>query len=400
MTHSSYSTVCWNAIVRNESSVIRRCMASLVGQIDYWVVVDTGSIDDTPGIIASFFAEHGILGELHHRVWRNFADNRNEALRLAEGKADYLLLTDADMTLSVKNPDWKRGLDADAYLVKQCMPNLDQFLPRLINARLTGDKRWRYRCVTHEYLDAEMPGANRSAFLNGVELIDLDDGGCKSDKFVRDAALLAKQLAELEALLQAHADRDDEQAASLRRDLPVLLPRTLFYLAQSHENGNIDLGQAIAYYLKRIELGGWTDEVAYSWYRVGLCRERLNRPWPEAQEAYLQSWQAASQRVEAILQIVRHYNHAKQYHLSRLFGMAAVLITTPPSSSLFVDVAAHRWLMRDEYALACYWNGFPEEAERLWRTLLADEVLPEAERERVKTNLAFATKAVAEKPSL
>jgi hypothetical protein len=140
--------------------------------------------------------------------------------------------------------------------------------------------------------------------------------------------------------------------------------------------------------------------VAYSWYRVGLCRERLNRPWPEAQEAYLQSWQAASQRVEAILQIVRHYNHAKQYHLSRLFGMAAVLITTPPSSSLFVDVAAHRWLMRDEYALACYWSGFPEEAEQLWRTLLADEVLPEAERERVKTNLAFATKARAEKPSL
>lgn len=367
----------------------------MVGHIDYWVVVDTGSTDNTPHIIESFFAEHGIPGELHRREWRNFAHNRNEALQLAQGKADYLLLSDADMTLSVIDPDWKRDLAADGYLLKQRMPNLDQYLPRLIDGRLTGDKAWRYRCVTHEYLDAEEPGSNRLENFAGIELIDRDDGGFKSDKFVRDATLLSQQLTQLDEIAGTEpSDSDSKETADLRRDLPMLLPRTLFYLAQSHENGGLDLDQAIGYYLRRIELGGWTEEVAYSWYRIGLCREKLQRPWAETQEAYLQSWQMAPHRVEAILQIVRHYNRVQQYAIARLFGMAAAPITMPPSNGLFVDVAAHQWLMRDEYALACYWSGHPQEAEPLWRTLLTEGVLPESERERVKANLDFAVQAI------
>lgn len=29
-------------IVKNESAIIERCLNSLVNQIDYWVIVDTG----------------------------------------------------------------------------------------------------------------------------------------------------------------------------------------------------------------------------------------------------------------------------------------------------------------------------------------------------------------------
>ena len=46
-------TVCLNMIVRNESSVIQRCLDSVKGFIDYWVIVDTGSIDGTQKIVGT-----------------------------------------------------------------------------------------------------------------------------------------------------------------------------------------------------------------------------------------------------------------------------------------------------------------------------------------------------------
>ena len=47
-------TVCLNMIVKNESHIITRCLSSMIPIIDYWVIVDTGSLDNTPGIIKEF----------------------------------------------------------------------------------------------------------------------------------------------------------------------------------------------------------------------------------------------------------------------------------------------------------------------------------------------------------
>ncbi len=71
-------TVCLNMIVRDESPVIRRSLASVKNLIDYWVIVDTGSADDTKEIIKEFMKD--VPGELHERPWVNFEHNRNEAL--------------------------------------------------------------------------------------------------------------------------------------------------------------------------------------------------------------------------------------------------------------------------------------------------------------------------------
>ena len=44
-------TICLNMIVKNESRVIKRCLESVKGFIDYWVIVDTGSEDGTQDMI-------------------------------------------------------------------------------------------------------------------------------------------------------------------------------------------------------------------------------------------------------------------------------------------------------------------------------------------------------------
>jgi glycosyltransferase involved in cell wall biosynthesis len=96
--------ICLNMIVKDESKIIKRGLATVKPIIDYWVIVDTGSTDGTQQIIKDFMQD--IPGELHERPWKNFAYNRNQALALAKGKADYILFMDADETLEF-SPNFK-----------------------------------------------------------------------------------------------------------------------------------------------------------------------------------------------------------------------------------------------------------------------------------------------------
>src|SRR4029077_16141857 len=110
-------TVCVNMIVKNEKDVIIRCLESVLPLVEYWVIVDTGSTDGTQKIIKDFMKEKKVKGELFERPWKNFEHNRNEALGLAKGKADYVLFIDADEYL-VFEKDFKRPVfDKDYYYI-------------------------------------------------------------------------------------------------------------------------------------------------------------------------------------------------------------------------------------------------------------------------------------------
>ncbi len=102
------NTICLNMIVKNEKHVIRRCLEAVKGVVDYWVIVDTGSTDGTQEIIRECMK--GLRGQLYERPWRDFAFNRNEALDLAAGKGDYLLLVDADEVMHITSGFRKSSL--------------------------------------------------------------------------------------------------------------------------------------------------------------------------------------------------------------------------------------------------------------------------------------------------
>ena len=81
-------------IARNEAGVIGACLDSLSGHVDEIVVVDTGSTDATPDIVA------GRGGRVLHFPWADdFSLARNRALEAASG--DWILYIDADERLSV-----------------------------------------------------------------------------------------------------------------------------------------------------------------------------------------------------------------------------------------------------------------------------------------------------------
>ena len=95
--------ICLNMIVRNEAKNIKRLLNSVKDSIDYYVICDTGSTDDTPKIIEETMQGYGIPGEIHYHDWKNFGHNRTLALYAAtlalfekRHDCDRILVIDAD----------------------------------------------------------------------------------------------------------------------------------------------------------------------------------------------------------------------------------------------------------------------------------------------------------------
>ena len=79
-------------IVRDNARTIGACLESIRPWVDEMIVVDTGSVDETPRIVESFGAK------LYHFPWcDDFSAARNESVRHATG--DWLFWMDSDDTI-------------------------------------------------------------------------------------------------------------------------------------------------------------------------------------------------------------------------------------------------------------------------------------------------------------
>jgi tetratricopeptide (TPR) repeat protein len=94
-------------IVRDESRFLSDCLASIRNVVDDIVVVDTGSVDDSPAIAAAYGAR------VFHRAWDDdFAAARNAALDRCE--SEWILYIDADERLDPVKRSAVQALLADA----------------------------------------------------------------------------------------------------------------------------------------------------------------------------------------------------------------------------------------------------------------------------------------------
>jgi hypothetical protein len=92
--------ICLSMIVRDESSVIVRCLESVKDWITHWAIIDTGSTDNTIELIKETLV--GIPGCLDQQKWTDdFSLHRNQSLTLARAVVNdrpnaLLLFLDAD----------------------------------------------------------------------------------------------------------------------------------------------------------------------------------------------------------------------------------------------------------------------------------------------------------------
>lgn len=173
----------------------------------------------------------------------------------------------------------------------------------------------------------------------------------------------------------------------------------VFSLAHSYfELG--DFANARTWYARRVEMGGWDQEVFFAMYRVAESMAQLGEPWPSVQDAYLRSWEFRQTRAEPLYAIAFRYRLDQRYELGHLFAQYAANIPLPESDTLFVYTHLYTWCITDEQAICASHIGEHHEAFTLCRRLLASPDLPDRERPRITAIRDISVPAMLEAASL
>ena len=354
--------ICLCMIVKNESRIIERCLDSAKSVIDFVSVCDTGSTDNTLEVIENWCQHNNIPGIVHNKPFKNFGYSRTLSAELAKEafpEADYLLLLDADMILKVEGFE-KEALNAPGYMLMQVSRDLQYWNTRIISTKSS----WECLGVTHEFWRLNNFGSGYE--LDGLRIVDMEDGGSKGSKFLRDERLL------LEAL-----------EGSLSSELRI---RYTFYLAQTY----YCLGQmekSIEWYNKRIQLGGWQEEVYYSYYQIGLAYEHM-KDFAKAIHTLTKAWSYRKTRAESLYHVSRICREQGDHNLCVLFALEGKKIELP-DDILFVDYHVYDYLLDYELSISGYYSnrGIGLEAQRRLEARI--ETLPKYIADSVKSNAQY-----------
>ncbi len=318
-------------MVKNEEKIIERLIKSTLPAVDAVCVCDTGSTDSTRVIVERLKGELSVPVGLYQDEWKNFGHNRSLSFTngrhfcesLGWAKEDtYGLLLDGDMVLKIGPKYNKESLTEGGYLVIQRTHSLDYFNTRFVRF----SDNWRCIGVTHEYWDGP---AKTELATDFIHIDDIGDGGCKSDKFVRDIRLLTEGIEK---------EPNNE--------------RYYFYLAQSYR----DSGQpekAVEFYKKRIAKGGWAEEVWYSYYSIAKLYLYLKKPF-KAEKWAMKAYKIRPTRAEPLFFLVQYFREVgDQYRAMAYYKLAK---TIPyPKDLLFIEKNIYSYLLDYEYTILHYY---------------------------------------------
>jgi len=319
-------TICLGMIVKNEALNIKQTLEAVKPIIDYWVICDNGSTDNTKEIILETMK--GIPGELIDRPWVNFGYNRSEVALLTKDKADYSLMLDADFTVELNGFD-KNSLVADQYDLLIHWVGTGFYNPLLFSNHLS----WKSVGIMHEYWYAEQVKLREK--LPSLNL-NHDRHGAARPKGIHDLKLLEQGVI------------DEPNNA-----------RYYFYLANTYR----DVGEykkAIDTFIKRISMGGWNEEIFYSKYQIGYCYELMNE-LDKAKLAYLDAWEYRPSRAEPLCKLAAICRRKGEYQQAYFFANKGMEI--PYSNDIiFVNIPTYEYVLRFERSIAAQRIGKYEEA--------------------------------------
>jgi len=350
-------------IVKNEEHVIREALDCTLGLIDTYSIVDTGSTDNTIQVIKNYYAEKKIHGEVHQRPWKNFGHNRSEAIQLCDGKMDYALVIDADDTMMyplngrvvLRNLLFRESPNEVLITFKQerCQYDRCQIMK-------TGDG-WHYKGVLHEYPTNGKPNNKVIHLPSEFSMTCRHIGGRDKtgDKLQRD----------IQVLLQGTKDEPTNE-------------RYVFYLGQSYEDAGL-YDDAVAWYTKRFEMGGWVEER----YLAALRISRITKSKEWAWKAH----EANPVRIESLVSWMEHCRGTNNWSCELLaMALYASSIPKPTGQILFLETDKWEWRVWDELAIIAYYCGRKDIAKKTSQDLLMNPYLPADQRERIARNLAMS----------
>jgi glycosyltransferase involved in cell wall biosynthesis len=320
--------LCLNMIVKNEGARIQRALASAAPWIDSWVIIDTGSTDDTKQKIIDFFGAHHIIGEIRDAPFVDWSQARNAALNWARKlsfayQPDYFLLMDADMELRV--------VDQGRFISHRAGPSYDMYQVagtqhyqnrRLVHASVLG----QYVGVTHEYLDIVSGGLIDE---DVAYFLDHSDGANRPDKFKRDIRLLL---------------------ADMKKDPNNV--RSMFYLGCSYRDaGKPD--RAAKMFKRRVDAGGWDEEVWQAQVNYAHCL-RAMKDEPGFIREMLVAYAMRPSRGEALYDLAKHYREKGMSAPALAFAEAGVHLPIS-KDALFVNNYVYTLGLKQEVSISAFY---------------------------------------------
>lgn len=339
-------SVCLTMIVKNESDVIRQALESIKAHITSWCIVDTGSTDDTMDIIREVLKD--VSGTLHQRPWVNFGHNRSEALKLADGMATWLFMLDADDLFSGSFD----GLDetVDGYNINLSLGNLRYHRVMLFKS----GRGWVYKYPLHEY-----PHLDKSVVK--------DFSGC-SVQCRSGISARSKNPKKY---------HDDAQTLENSYETSECKTRTAFYTAQSWRDAGNSFN-AIKWYKKRLELGGWAEELYVSC--LNLVKLTGDIKW---------AWSALKhnpKRKEATYVVLERYRRASMWSMEvYALGLFSMMAKPPGAGTLFLEQDIYDYKFYDEFSIHAFYLGQKSHGA----AELALLKCPLEQRERISKNVDF-----------
>lgn len=364
MTTNASDLLTLTMIVKDEARTIARTLASVRPFIDRWVILDTGSTDDTRNIVRRELV--GIPGKVHEALFVDFETTRNLALARCGTTTEYILWLDADDELSggdelrafLEAERERREVDREAYLVR--VDTVVSFNSvRVVRSRAG----WRFKGVVHELLEKpdrappvhRVPGV---AIRHSPDPVSIERSHARRE---RDIRLLGEVLAR---------NPNDTRAA--------------FYLASTYLWAGRH-GEAVEAFRRRIALGGWHEEVYQSMYNLAEASEKRGDPWPEVMTLYLDAHAFLPHRAEPLYRIALHYNARGDHALCMVFARRAADLPYPTQDVLFIDAEVYAWGIHDLIGTSAYFVGAFALGEEHARKALAHR----PDDPRLKQNLAY-----------
>jgi tetratricopeptide (TPR) repeat protein len=234
-----------------------------------------------------------------------------------------VLAVDADMIIKPSNKFKNFKLTENGYKIIQKHGNIVYYNIRFMKCSYD----WKCIGATHEYWSGD-PTAKIEQDV--IYIDDISDGGCKSDKAERDIRLLTQDI-----------------------DNGKNLDRSHFYLAQTlKETGKYEA--AIEKYKKRIELGGWVEEVWYSHYQIGKCYYEFKK-YTDMEYWMNAAFDYHSNRSEPFYFLTYHYRMVSQHYKAYHYYLRGKNIPFPKDELLFIEHNIYNGLFDYESTvLSCY----------------------------------------------
>jgi len=170
--------------------------------------------------------------------------------------------------------------------------------------------KWIWEGVLHETLYSTETGRSCAIMKNIINVAESTDGHRNSDpqKYHKDAMILEKEL-------QKTPNNS----------------RCLFFLAQSYFQAH-EYDLALKNYEKRTLMGGFDEEIYFSFYMTGRIQELLNLAPSHFLNSYEKAMAIRPSRAEPYYRIAAYYHNDEKYEIAFNFSEKALHFPIPSDS--------------------------------------------------------------------